>query len=822
MAVPPPTPKNNKDTTSVNHLLFLHQNDHPGLILISKKLVGSENYNSWRRSMVIALNAKNKLKIITNEYQEPTIESPLRALWERNNDMIISWILNTVTDQIGNNLSFVYSASALWQELQEHYSQLDGHIIYQLTNEITQLKQTICSVEMRLNGAREGRKRLLQFLMRLDECFSNVRGQILLMKPLSNTIKVYAMLKQEEKQKESTTPQYLTPTVTSTFTNSRQSQSTTNTRQNRSTTIPNTKKITFKPGVICGNCQKEGHYQNECYQLVGYPVGHPLHGKFKPGSGGSGNGSNRTTNFKPRTVKMVATQTNGQEGTSSEASTSNGTHGDAAVFAKMDSLQNQLNQVMLMLQNPQGQCDPKLLAAGRYLFISGVSLFKDAWVVDSGASDHICISIHLMFNIIQCIITIIVSLPNGHTVIVTTVGFVSVKPNLVLHNAFYIPSFAYNLLSGNNKRITHGILSDGLYIIKPNTTSTPTPTESSQSFPTTVLFHSSNLHLWHAILEVNMTIPSSYKKCLPPNTVCRLKKSLYGLKQANRQWFIKLTTPLISIGFNQSHADSSLFTYYKDTDVLILLIYVDNILLADNNLSLIKDIKTQLPQTFSIKDLGLLHHYLGIKFLKNSTGMVMTQRKCALDLISYAKLQDEKPAKTPLDSRVKLTYTDGEPLLDPSHYRTLVGKLIYLTISRPDIAFAAQLLSQFSHNPHTPRLEALHRVIRYIKLSPGTSLISWNSKKQPVVSRSFTEAEYRALTDCSCKITWLCSLLQDLRVLISTPIRILYDNISTIALASNPIQHARTKHIEIDCHFVRDKIKAGQITISYVPTNTSC
>ena len=126
-----------EDTNSVNHPLFLHQNDHPCLILISKKLTGFDNYSSWRRSLMIALNAKNKLKIITNEYPEPYINSSLRALWERNNDMIISWILNTVTDRISNNLSFVHSTSALQNELQEHYSQLDGHIIYQLTNEIT-------------------------------------------------------------------------------------------------------------------------------------------------------------------------------------------------------------------------------------------------------------------------------------------------------------------------------------------------------------------------------------------------------------------------------------------------------------------------------------------------------------------------------------------------------------------------------------------------------------------------------------------------------------------------------------------------------------
>ncbi|GJR93059.1 homogeneously-staining region [Tanacetum coccineum] len=100
----------------------------------------------------------------------------------------------------------------------------------------------------------------------------------------------------------------------------------------------------------------------------------------------------------------------------------------------------------------------------------------------------------------------------------------------------------------------------------------------------------------------------------------------------------------------------------------------------------------------------------------------------------------------------------------------------------------------------------------------GNTLISWHLKNQPVVSRSSTKAEYKALADCSCEITWLISLLKYLKVFVPTLVRILCDNISTIALASNPVQHARTKHIELDCHFVRDKIKVGQIQISYVPT----
>nr|GEW88456.1 cysteine-rich RLK (receptor-like protein kinase) 8 [Tanacetum cinerariifolium] len=214
------------------------------------------------------------------------------ALWERNNDMIISWVLNTVTDQISNNLSSVHSASALWKELQQHNSQLDGHRIYQLANEITQMKQTNCFIEMyyqklkglrdevdaleapymctctdgRLNGEREGRKRLLQFLMGLDECFSNIR------------------------------------------------------------------------------------------------VGHPLHGKFKPGN----SGQNRTTNFKQRAVNMVTGHSVGQETNGGGEARTSRTKEDDAVFAKMNSLQNQLNQVMLMLQNSQDMIDPKLLAAGRF------------------------------------------------------------------------------------------------------------------------------------------------------------------------------------------------------------------------------------------------------------------------------------------------------------------------------------------------------------------------------------------------------------------------------------------------------------------------
>ncbi|GJU30626.1 uncharacterized mitochondrial protein-like protein [Tanacetum coccineum] len=244
------------------------------------------------------------------------------------------------------------------------------------------------------------------------------------------------------------------------------------------------------------------------------------------------------------------------------------------------------------------------------------------------------------------------------------------------------------------------------------------------------------------------------------------------------------------------YIDTSLLTYKKDKDFLALVIYVDDILLTGNNLNLIKHIKKQLDEAFSIKDLGNLNYYLGIEFLRNAKGITMTQRKYAMELLQSAEVLDLKPSYIPVDPIEKLNDKDGDLLTDPSQYKALVGKLLYLTITRPYLSYAAHCLSQFSHSPRTPHLKALIKILRYIKLCPGqgSCLTSWQSKKQGVVSRSSTEAEYRALADCTCEITWLLSLLKDLQVSSTLPIPIFCDNPSSISLAANPVQHARTKH----------------------------
>ncbi|GKC68253.1 retrovirus-related pol polyprotein from transposon RE1 [Tanacetum coccineum] len=262
----------------------------------------------------------------------------------------------------------------------------------------------------------------------------------------------------------------------------------------------------------------------------------------------------------------------------------------------------------------------------------------------------------------------------------------------------------------------------------------------------------------------------------------------------NRQWFEKLTTFLKTHGFKQSYVDTSLFTLQTANTFLNLFVYVDDILVAGNDRSLIDHLKTSLNAKFSIKDIGPLHYYLGIEFLRNKDGIAFSQRKYALDLVTYAGLLDTKPSATPFDPNKKLTRDNGVLLPDPSFYRALVGKLLYLTIIRPDLAFAAQALSQFLQQSRTTHMKAFLKVIRYVKWSMGqglffpvknnlyltaycdsdwancpftrrsitgyevflgSCLISWKSKKQTVVSRSSTEAEYRALADSTCEVTWI-------------------------------------------------------------------
>ncbi|KAJ9567342.1 LOW QUALITY PROTEIN: hypothetical protein OSB04_003308 [Centaurea solstitialis] len=355
--------------------------------------------------------------------------------------------------------------------------------------------------------------------------------------------------------------------------------------------------------------------------------------------------------------------------------------------------------------------------------------------------------------------------------------------------------------------------------------------------------------------EVYMTPPPGVAH--KPGEVCRLRKALYGLKQAPRAWFEKFSTVITSLGFTPSNHDSALFVRCTGAGRILLSLYVDDMIITGDDHDGIESLKQELTHRFAMKDLGTLRYFLGIEVAQSKKGYLLSQTKYISDLFERARHSDKKTVDTPLETNVHYTPTDGVPLSDPSLYRTIVGSLVYLTVTRPDIAHAVHVVSQFVTTPTTVHWGAVLRILRYLrgtqfqsllfpstsslKLSAysdaswdsdpsdrksttgfciflGDSLISWKSKKQDVVSRSSTEAEYRAMAVTTCEIVWLRWLLADMGVDVSQPTPLHCDNKSAMQIAKNSVFHERTKHIEIDCHFTRQHLQLGTISLPFVPS----
>ena len=219
--------------------------------------------------------------------------------------------------------------------------------------------------------------------------------------------------------------------------------------------------------------------------------------------------------------------------------------------------------------------------------------------------------------------------------------------------------------------------------------------------------------------KVYMTLPPGHQKENNSNLVCRLKKSIYGLKQSPRSWYGKLSKFLISCNFKISGGDSSLFTKQDQNGITIVLVYVDDLIITVSDQVEIENIKNNLKQKFDIKDLGNLKYFLGIEIAHSSKGLFLSQRKYTLDLLKETGKLGCKPAQTPIDINTKLNNEDGEPLDNVSQFQRLVGKLIYLTVTRPDISFSVSQISQFMHSPRTPHMDAINRILRYLKGTPG-------------------------------------------------------------------------------------------------------
>ncbi|GJX49867.1 ribonuclease H-like domain-containing protein [Tanacetum coccineum] len=355
---------------------------------------------------------------------------------------------------------------------------------------------------------------------------------------------------------------------------------------------------------------------------------------------------------------------------------------------------------------------------------------------------------------------------------------------------------------------------------------------------------------------VYMQQPPGFRDSQHPDHVCLLQRSLYGLKQAPRAWFQRFAAYAARVGFIHSRCDTSLFIYRRGSDTAYLLLYVDDIILTASSTAFLQSIIATLHAEFSMTDLGPLNYFLGISVTRNTSGMFLSQQKYASELLERAGMLTCNPCRTPVDTDSKLS-ADGDPVSDPTLYRSLAGALQYLTFTWPDISYAVQQVCLYMHDPREPYFSALKRILRYIRgIMPyglqlfssttsslvaysdadwagcpttrrstsgycvflGNNLLSWSSKRQVTLSRSSAEAEYRGVANAVAETCWLRNLLRELHTPLSTATLVYCDNVSAVYLSSNPVQHQRTKHIEIDIHFVRDLVAAGHIRVLHVPS----
>jgi hypothetical protein len=352
--------------------------------------------------------------------------------------------------------------------------------------------------------------------------------------------------------------------------------------------------------------------------------------------------------------------------------------------------------------------------------------------------------------------------------------------------------------------------------------------------------------------------PPGFVDPAAPDHVCLLQKSLYGLKQAPRAWHQRFFGFVQQTGFTASISDTSLFVYKEGANIAYLLLYVDDIILTASSTRLLRRITESLHSEFAMTDLGDLHHFLGISVTRSSDGLFLSQRQYAADLLQRGGMAECHSTATPVDTHAKLSAADGAPVADATQYRSLAGALQYLTLTHPDLAYAVQQVCLFMHDPREPHLALLKRVLRYVKgtlstgfhIGTGTitsltaysdadwagcldsrrstsgycvflgdNLVSWSSKRQTTVSRSSADAEYRAVAHAVAETCWLRQLLQELHAPISSATIVYCDNVSDVYMTANPVHHRHAKHIEIDIHFVREKVALGQVRVLHVPSS---
>ncbi|GJV79290.1 putative ribonuclease H-like domain-containing protein [Tanacetum coccineum] len=337
----------------------------------------------------------------------------------------------------------------------------------------------------------------------------------------------------------------------------------------------------------------------------------------------------------------------------------------------------------------------------------------------------------------------------------------------------------------------------------------------------------------------------------------RFVKALYGLHQAPRAWYATLSTFLLKSGYKRGTIDKTIFIKKDKNDIMLVQVYVDDIIFGSTKKSWCDEFEALMKSRFQMSSMGELTFFLGLQVKQKEDGIFISQDKYVVEILKKFDFASVKTASTPIETQKPLIKDEEAADVDVHLYRSMIGSLMYLTASRPDIMFAVCACSRFQVTPKTSHLHAVKRIFRYLKGKPklglwypressfdleaysdsdyaganldrksttggcqflGRRLISWQCKKQTIVATSTTEAEYVAAANCCGQVLWIQNQMLDYGFnFMNTKIYI--DNESTICIVKNPVFHSKTKHIEIRHHFIRDAYEKKLIQVLKIHTD---
>ena len=358
--------------------------------------------------------------------------------------------------------------------------------------------------------------------------------------------------------------------------------------------------------------------------------------------------------------------------------------------------------------------------------------------------------------------------------------------------------------------------------------------------------------------EVYVTQPPGFEKEGEEHKVYKLYKALYGLRQAPRAWYARLSKYLLNLGFTKCPFEHAVYIEREGSDVLIIGVYVDDLLITGTRVDSITGFKRQMNSEFEMSDMGKIAYYIGIEVEQGQGYIEIKQTAYAKRILERAGMVDCKPVSYPMEPRIPLHKDENGKLVNPTEFKSLIGGLRYLVHTRPNIAFPVGMVSRFMEKPTALHLSATKRILRYVKgtLSYGLvytksrgdylltgfsdrdfggniddrkstggmafylneSLITWVLQKQHCVALSSCEAAFMAATAAACQGIWLQKLLSQVSEVLPGPVMLYIDNKSAIDLTKNPVFHGRSKHIDIRYHFIRECVEQGSIIVKHIKT----